>query len=142
MSLDDNIKLIKEKEKKTFVLFAVDTPDYLRASGRAPALVLKIATLLQIKPIIQLHQGELNLIGQERTSIKTIEHLASKVKKFGKLERVAVLHTNAIEKAEILSEKLKSQISEKLDIWISEVTPLIGVHIGPGAVGLACVAAD
>jgi DegV family protein with EDD domain len=141
-SLDEIKKMIKEKEKHTFVLFAVDTPDYLRASGRAPALVLKIATLLQIKPIIQLHQGELNLIGQERTTSKTIEHLINRVKKLGKLERIAVLHTNAIEKAEILTEKLKAQISKTMDIWISEVTPLIGVHIGPGAVGLACVAEE
>jgi DegV family protein with EDD domain len=141
-SLDEIINLIKEKEKQTFVFFAVDTPDYLRASGRAPALVLKIATLLQIKPIIQLHQGELNLIGQERTTSKMIDHLVNRVKKLGKLERLAVLHTNALEKAEILTEKLKAQISKTMDIWISEVTPLIGVHIGPGAVGLACVAEE
>jgi DegV family protein with EDD domain len=141
-SLAEITQLIKEKEKQTFVLFAVDTPTYLRASGRAPALVLKIATLLQIKPIIQLHQGELALIGQERTTTKTIEYLAASAKKFGKLERLAVLHTNAIEKAEMLAGKLREQVSQKMDIWISEVTPLIGVHIGPGAVGLVCVAAD
>lgn len=141
-SVDEILKIIKEREGRTFVLFAFDTLEYLRASGRAPGLVVSIANLLRIKPIIQLHQGELRLIGQERTTTKTIDHLVNKVKKLGKMERLAILHTNAIEKAEMMAEKLRAQVSQKLDIWISEVTPVLGVHIGPGAVGVACVAAE
>ncbi|MDP2965202.1 MAG: DegV family protein [Pelolinea sp.] len=141
-SPDEILKIIKEREARTFVLVAFDTLDYLRASGRAPGLVVSIANLLRIKPIIQLHQGELRLVGQERTTTKSIDHMVNKVKKLGKLERLAVLHTNALEKAEIMAEKLRVQVSKKLDIWISEITPVLGVHIGPGAVGLACVAAE
>jgi DegV family protein with EDD domain len=139
---EEIIKLIKEREERTFVLVAFDTLEYLRASGRAPGLVISIANLLRIKPIVQLHQGELHLIGQERTATKSIDNLVSRVKKLGKMERLAVLHTNARLKAEMLAEKLKEQVSQKLDIWISEVTPVLGVHIGPGAVGLACVVAE
>ena len=135
-------RIIKERDARTFVMFAIDTLDYLRASGRAPGLVVSIATLLRIKPIIQLHHGELHLIGQERTTIKTIDHLVNKVKKLGNLERLAVLHTNALEKAEVMAEKLRTHVSKKLDIWMTEITPVLGVHIGPGAVGVACVAAE
>ena len=58
------------------------------------------------------------------------------------MEQLAVLHTSAHEKAELLAEKLRAQISQKLDIWVSEVTPVLEVHIGPGLVGIACVAAE
>jgi DegV family protein with EDD domain len=141
-SVDEILEIIKEREKRTFVLFAIDSLEYLRASGRAPYLVVNIANLLRIKPIIQFNQGELHLVGQERTTTKTIDHLVNKIKKLGKMERLAVLHINAFEKAEMLVERLRVHVSQELDIWISEVTPVLGVHIGPGAVGVACVAVE
>ena len=141
-SLAEILHMLKEQETRTFVYAAFNTLDYLRASGRAPDIVVRIANLLHIKPIIQLHRGELRLIGQERTLAKSIDHLVEKASKFGKIEKLAVLHSNAVDKARILADKLKSRISNKLDIWITEITPVLGVHIGPGAVGLACVAAE
>lgn len=140
-SINEILQLIQEKENRTFVYAALDTLDYLRASGRAPALVVKIANILRIKPIIQLHKGELRLHSQERTFVRSIDHLVELAVKLGKIEKLAVLHTDALDKAKILSDKLKDRISNKLDIWITEITPVLGVHIGPGAVGLACVAA-
>ena len=141
-SADEILKIIKEQDERTFVLFALDTLEYLRLSGRAPGLVVSIANLLRIKPIIQLHRGELRPVGQERTTTKSIDHLVNRVKKLGKMEQLAVLHTSAHEKAELLAQKLRTQISQKLDIWVSEVTPVLGVHVGPGLVGIACVAAE
>ena len=141
-SLDEILNMLKEQETRTFVYAAFDTLDYLRASGRAPDIVVRIANLLHIKPIIQLHRGELRLIGQERTLARSIDNLVEKAGKFGRIEKLAVLHSNAVDKARILAEKLKSQVSNKLDIWITEITPVLGVHIGPGAVGLVCVAAE
>ena len=141
-SLSEILQMLKEQEKRTFVFAAFNTLDNLRASGRAPDIIVRIANLLHIKPIIQLHQGELRLIGQERTLSRSIDRLVDQAQKFGKIERLAVLHCNAIDKARILADKLKSRISYELDIWITEITPVLGVHIGPGAVGLACVAAE
>ena len=134
--------LLKELEARTFVYAAFNSLDYLRASGRAPDIVVRIANMLHIKPIIQLHRGELRLIGQERTLARSIDHLVDQASKFGKIEKLAVLHSNAVDKARILADKLKSRISYNLDILTTEITPVLGVHIGPGAVGLACVAAE
>ena len=141
-SLTEILHLLKELESRTFVYAAFNTLDNLRASGRAPDIVVRIASLLHIKPIIQLHRGELRLIGQERTLARSIDHLVEQASKFGRIEKLAVLHSNAVDKARILADKLKSRISNKMDIWITEITPVLGVHIGPGAVGLACVAAE
>jgi len=141
-TLDEILQMLKEQEKRTFVYAAFNTLDYLRASGRAPDIVVRIANLFQIKPIIQLHRGDLRLIGQERTLARSMDYLVEKAGRFGKIEKLAVLHCNAVDKARILADKLKSRISNELDIWITEITPVLGVHIGPGAVGLAFVAAE
>jgi DegV family protein with EDD domain len=141
-SIAEIIHEVEERENRTFVYAAFNTLDYLRASGKAPGIVVKIADLFQIKPIIQLHKGKLHLVGQERVLSKSIDYLVDQAIKLGKIEKLAVLHSNAVDKAKILADKLKNRVSNKLDIWIAEITPVLGVHIGPGAVGLACVAAE
>ncbi len=95
-----------------------------------------------MKPIIQLHRGEPRLIGQERTFARSIDHLVEKAGKFGRIEKLAVLRSNAVDKARVLADKLKSKVSNKLDIWITEIMPILGVLIAAGAVGPACVTAE
>ena len=133
------IRRIRKQEKNTFVYAALDTLDYLRESGRAPGLLTNIASLLHIKPIIQLHQGRLRLAGQTRTITTSIDWLISGIQKLGNLGQIAVLHTHALEKAELLRSRIREAFPEFPEIMISEVTPVLGVHIGPGAVGLVCV---
>ncbi len=140
--VDEILHMLSEMEARTFVYAAFNTLDYLRASGRAPDIVIRIANLLHIKPILQLHLGELRLIGQERTLARSIDNLVERISKIGNIEKIAVLHSNAVDKARILADKLKSQISNEPEIWITEITPVLGVHIGPGAVGLAFVTAE
>ena len=141
LSLEKILALIKEWEERTFVYAALDTVDYLRDSGRVPGVVLKISNLFRIKPIIQLHKGEVRLIGQARTPMQSKSHLIKLMHGLGPLERIAVLHTNAEEKALQLAAEIKKDLSDSLDIWISEATPVLGVHVGPGGIGLACVKA-
>ena len=140
-SLPEILNLIKEQERRTFVYAALNSLDYLRASGRAPGLVVRIANLLRIKPIIQLHRGELKMNSQERTYARSIDCLEKLTMKIGKLEKLAILHANALEQANILADRLKKYVSGSTSIWVTEITPVLGVHVGPGAVGIACVAA-
>lgn len=141
-STEKILDLIKDWEERTFVYAALDTVDYLRESGRVPGIVVKIAGLLHIKPIIQLHNGEIRLIGQVRTPTQAKIRLIELMRKLQPIEQVAILHTNAEIKADQLMAELKNELQANLEIWISEVTPVLGVHVGPGGVGLACVRAD
>jgi len=141
-SLEQVLAIIKEYDTRTYIYAALDTTDYLKASGRVPGLVVGIANLLKIKPLLSLHEGNLRLAGQVRTSSKGVERLLEMMNKLGPLERIAVLHTNAVERANQLVERVKTGLHENIDIWVSEVTPVLGVHVGPGAVGLVCVKAN
>ena len=138
-SVQDIIKGIRERDERTYVYAALDTLDYLRESGRAPGLVVGIANFLRIKPVIRLHRGVLNMVSQVRTSAKGIERLVQLAKDLEPLEQAAVLHTNAVDKARKLADQLKNSLHGIRDLEISEATPVLGIHTGPGAVGLACV---
>jgi DegV family protein with EDD domain len=141
ISLEKILAMIKEWEERIFVYAALDTVDYLRESGRVPNVVLKISNLLRIKPIIQLHKGEVRLIGQARTPSQSKSHLLKLMHGLEPLESIAVLHTNAEEKARQLIAEINNELNHPVDIWISEATPVLGVHVGPGGIGLACVKA-
>lgn len=130
---------IREWETRTFVFAALDTVDYLRASGRVPALAAKLADLLRIKPIIQLHQGKIRLVGRVRTSAQAVARLLECAADLQPLEQVAVLHTHAWERAKSLQAALKERIAHGMNVSVSEATPVLGVHVGPGGVGLACL---
>ena len=131
--------LIKEQEARTFVFAALETVDYLKRSGRVPVVAATIADLLRIKPIVQLHKGVVRLAGQVRTSSQGAAWLIHTLEKIGPIERLAVLHTNARDRAEGLAEEIKNRIGDEMEILISEATPVLGVHVGPGGIGLACV---
>ncbi len=137
--VDKIIELIKDQDRRTTIFAALDTLEYLRKSGRAPALLVGIANLLNIKPIIQLHEGALRVTARVRTSTRCIDWLVNQMREIGNLERLAVLHTNALDRAEKLRDKLYSVLPSMGDIQISEAAPALGVHVGPRAVGLAFV---
>jgi len=141
-SVEEIIQMIHNQDQQAYVFAALESLDYLRESGRAPNLLVNIASFLRIKPIIQLHRGELKLIGQVRTSGKMLDRLMEFASSLGAPDKIAVLHANAAEKARELARRVRTLLSPDEDIWISEVTPVLGVHVGPGAVGLACMKAS
>lgn len=135
------IESIRDQDRRTIIYAALDTLEYLKESGRAPALLVGIANLFHIKPIIQLHQGTLRMAARVRTSSRCIDWLVESVRKMGGLDKLAVLHTNAVDRAEKLQNELQSFIPSLEEIPITEATPILGVHVGPRAVGLVCVKA-
>lgn len=141
-SVAEVIESIRDQDRRTIIYAVLDTLEYLKESGRAPALLVGIANLFHIKPIIQLHQGVLRMAARVRTSSRGIDWLVERVQKMGRLDKLAVLHTNAIERARVLQDRIHSMMPSLNDILITEATPILGVHVGPRAVGLVCVKSD
>ena len=139
LSVDKILSSIKNWEENTFIYAALNTIEYLRNSGRVPGLVMMIANLLRIKPIIQLHKGMIQLVGQVRTSAQSLDRLLELMKKLETLEQIDILHTNAEDKAIQFKNIIQRDFHQDMNIRISEATPVLGIHVGPGAVGLACV---
>ncbi|MBK9926727.1 MAG: DegV family protein [Anaerolineales bacterium] len=122
---------------RTYVTARLDTLDYLRRSGRMNAIMAGLGSLLQLKPILTMKNGQ---PGSERvrTTARADSRLIQMLEEHRPIERFALLHTNASEKAEAFRARIAHMIPPDKSVSM-DITPAIGAHIGPGAVGYAII---
>jgi DegV family protein with EDD domain len=123
---------------RTYVYAALDTLRYLRHSGRVNWAQASLGSLLQIKLLVELHAGNLVSFDRVRTRARSLERLVEGLRALGPLDRLAIMHTHALEAAAALQHSLAG-LAAFSDVPIVEATPAIGTHIGPRAVGFAAV---
>lgn len=123
------------------VMAGLETMEYLKRSGRIPAVVANFGGLLSIKPIVELREGEVKPIGAARTNRQADERILQTILELGEMERLAILHTNAEPRARALLGELMAQarMSVPRDILFVNVTAVIGTHLGPNGIGFAAV---
>jgi DegV family protein with EDD domain len=141
LSLEGILDAIRSTRERSRVMAALDTMEYLRRSGRVPRTVAALGGLLRIKPIVELLNGEVKPIGAVRTTRQAGERIYDALREFGPLERLAILHTNAEQRARQLLDELMQSVSQSIprDILMVNVTPVIGTHVGPNGLGFAAV---
>jgi DegV family protein with EDD domain len=121
-------------------LFAtLDTLNYLAKSGRVPQAAALVNSILSIKPIFTLNHSEARTVALPRTmksAIKRMLKLMEAGVAKGQPLHVAVMHADALEQAIAFKNRITSQF-ECTEIFITEFTPVMGVHTGPGLIGVA-----
>jgi DegV family protein with EDD domain len=127
----------------TEVIYTLDTLEYLQRGGRIGRVQALAGSLLHIKPIIHVEKsdGKYSTIGKERTIAKALEGIVDHIVKiYGKETPlwVSVMHGQFSEYADKLAELVKSKVNVG-KIEILRISPILGVHTGPGIVGLAVV---
>lgn len=140
-TLPEIVKHLEQRVKQTQVVAVLDTLEFLRRSGRVSWTEFGLGTLLRIKPLIRVFDSVAKPVARVRTRKRAINELITLVESLGALERMAILHTSAPEDAEALRQRLSSVFPGGSRPDIVEVTPAIGAHIGPRAVGIACIVA-
>jgi DegV family protein with EDD domain len=138
--MDEIIEALNSQMRRTHVFAALDTLEFLKRSGRMNRWMSNLGSLLQIKPILTMHNGQ---PGNEkvRTREKAMKRIVEMLEAVGRIERVALVHTNAPDRLADL-RKLASRLLPKGDLMTEDITPVIGAHIGPGAAGFAVVPAE
>jgi DegV family protein with EDD domain len=136
-SMTEIIALIKQQGERTHVIAALDTLEFLRRSGRMNSIVAGLGSLLQVKPILKMHLGQ-PTSERVRTSSKAIQRLITLLAEQAPLERVAMVHTNAASKADALRQNIQHLLPAGKILSV-DITPVLGTHLGPGAVGYACI---
>jgi len=125
---------------KTGLVAFVDTLYYLVKGGRVPKAVGWANTLIKIKPIFQIRplSGEANVTKIARTRAEAVEQLLVIVKKAakGRAIHAMVMHSSALSEAEELKGRLASELRCD-EIYVSDFTPAMGIHSGPGVLGIA-----
>jgi DegV family protein with EDD domain len=123
---------------RTRLYATVDTFEFLRKSGRVTKLQAYVATVLDIKPVFGFMEGDVVPVSRSRTKRKALTRIvADATREMGERPvHLAALHAAAREEAEEIAERIsaKAKVVERV---ITEVTPVIGAHTGPGLVGVA-----
>jgi DegV family protein with EDD domain len=117
---------------------AIDSLDNLRKSGRLGSAQALLGSLLDIKPVVEVRDGALELESRHRSRSRSLEHLATKLREAGELERLAITHAAASDVGSLLS--LVGGLLPNDRISVSLLGPVIGTHLGQGAI--VCAAAS
>jgi len=139
-TLDQIVALVEGMKPRARVLAILDTLEYVHRGGRVNWAAAMIGTLLRVKPIIEIRLEQVELVERTRTTERSLERLIERIQLLGRLEQAIVLHTNAPSLAERLAERLQA-IHPEWEPLIAQAGVTIASHAGPGAVGVALVAA-
>ncbi|HUH97434.1 MAG TPA: DegV family protein [Anaerolineales bacterium] len=140
--MKDCTALAENAREHVGVYFVVDTLEFLHRGGRIGGATRFIGSALNLKPILALKDGRVEAEDRVRTKSKAIDRVleltSSQIKGRSNI-RVATLHANAEEEARLLLQHATAELGAVESI-LSSVSPVVGVHAGPGTVGLAFMA--
>jgi len=136
-TMGEILKELDDLARRSFVTARLDTLEFLKRSGRMSATMSGIGSLLRIKPILKMEDGK-PTSERVRTTRKAEERLLKMLEERQPIERFALVHTNAAQEAEAFRKRLEAMIPAE-SLYSMNITPVIGAHIGPGAVGYAIV---
>ena len=142
MSLEEMAQTLEKEKENIRVIALLDTLEYLKKGGRISAAVAMAGTMLNIKPVIAIENGEVGLLGQARGSKKGNNKLIELIQKEGGIDfskpcalTYAGLSRSLLDKYIEDSKELYRDYEGELTI--GSVGCAIGTHIGPGAIGAA-----
>jgi DegV family protein with EDD domain len=141
-SLADCKALVEEARQHSGVVFAVDTLEFLHRGGRIGGASRLLGTALNIKPILEIVNGQVEAVDRVRTRKKSLSRVLEIVQERIGSQRpvhIATLHANAPEEAKLLLSLANEQFNA-IESVSSEVSPVVGTHAGPGTAGLAYLA--
>jgi DegV family protein with EDD domain len=137
---------VERSREHTGVLFVLNTLEYLHRGGRIGGGAAFMGTLLNLKPILEIRDGRIEAIERVRTATKArdrmVDIFCQRVEESRCPIRIATLYADTPNEAVELLEKARQRfgISDVAETILGTVSPVLGVHTGPGALGIAYMA--
>ncbi len=141
-SLTECRAVAEDAYNKIGVYFTVDTLKYLHQGGRINSAKHLVGTALNIKPVLEIRDSKIELVSSVVSSRKAVERMVKLVEEGingREPVRISVFHANVPEQAQALQDRLVKQFNAVEGI-LSEVSPVVGSHTGPGTLSIAYMA--
>ncbi len=137
-TLEQVVAGVEELTPRVNLLAFLDTLRYLRRSGRIRKFEAWAGSLLSIKPLTELRLGEARMLERPRSRAKAMDRLLAIMRqRVGGLPLLAnVMEADSLEDAKALSLRIQSEFNCR-ELFISQFTPVMGLHTGPGLLGVA-----
>ena len=132
-SLDSIVANVTDRRNRSKLFGTLDTLEYLKKGGRVGNARALLGSMLAIKPVVELRDGQVEEAGKVRTRSKALRLLVDRVKE-GPFENLAVLEGNAPDVDALLT--LLEPLSPRDEIVVGQIGPVIGTHAGPGVIGV------
>jgi len=143
-TVEQSIAAAEEVRGRSYLFGALPTLKYIAMSGRVSQLAAGMAGLLDIKPVLGLQNGKLELLEKVRTQSKAWSRAVELVvdKAAGrKVEQMAILHVNAPKLAKQFEDLLRLSLPCPDEIIYCAMTPGLSIHVGSGMVAVVFVTA-
>lgn len=142
-SREEILEIIKRLKEKITVFVAVPTLKYLARSGKVSRVQAMLSSLLTIKPILGVKDGLVQAVDKKRSYGQALQRILTLVEERFPTDRltIAVLHSNALE----MAEELKQKVEERwrcAQVFVAEMGASLAVHGGQGMLGIAVCAED
>lgn len=134
-SLRDITTIVRRVISQIHITLFVDTLDYLQRGGRVGRAQAFVGSVLNVKPILKLEDGEIQPVERVRTRAKALERLYEFIELFPHIERMALVYTTTPEDIDALMRRIESFVPSN-KIMVGQLGPVLGAHLGPGAIGV------
>jgi fatty acid kinase fatty acid binding subunit len=137
-SRDQVVAAVNALVPKLNIIFVLDTLEYLKRGGRIGAASAMLGTMLNFKPMLTLKDGAVHPLEKPRSRAKAVRRLMEMLEEsaLGKPLHAAVLNADALDEANAVAKEIRSQYDCR-EFYSIPLGPVIGVHTGPGTIGLA-----
>jgi len=143
-SLDKVMAKAKSVAERVQLIAMVDNLRYLVRGGHVPKLAAMASSLFRIKPVLTINDGDARPLAKAQTTSGALKRMLGIMKRRavkGQPLHVAVMHADALDNAIVLRDEISARF-QCSELFITEFTPVMGAHIGPGLVGVAFYSGD
>lgn len=138
--LDEIVRLVRGMLPHIYLVFFVERLDYLELGGRIGPAQALLGTMLNIKPLLLVEDGDIISLEKVRTRFLAIEKLADFVAEFARIQQVVLLKSRLESEVSLLVGELREQLSLALPgrhFPVLDYDPILACHLGPDALGIA-----
>ncbi len=135
-NLDQVAEMVRRNVPRVHLMILVDTLKYVVRGGRLNRPAGLVGTVLRVRPLLTLREGDLKPAGVARTKARAVESLYNFAKRFSRVKELAVAYTTERDEADSLLGRLKAAFPDATG-YLARVGPSLGTHAGPGAMGVA-----
>jgi DegV family protein with EDD domain len=141
-SLQECKATAEKVRERASVLFVLNSLEFVKRGGRIGGAAALLGTLLNIKPVLEIRQGRIEIVARLRTFKRATDHLIDMISQRAQSHypvQLAGLHANAFGQVQNLLNQIRSRLGDSnvIQLLCTEVSPTVGVHAGPGSVGIA-----
>jgi len=117
------------------IVFFVETLEHLRRGGRIGKAAQLVGSLLQLRPLLRIDEGQVVPFERTRTRSKAIDALVAFANSFGAIEELGIIYNTTPDEARKLAERV-APLTPGREVTVAQLGPVVATHIGPDVLGL------